>query len=165
MIRKHFRIRRIVLGLAFAAFVVAPSAQAMTGLMEDGGPGMSSRSSVKVAPEIQSGIQAHVPIASEMSVQADQLTPLEVEGLRWQAVADSYASQKPVRSENSFGVPGPSAGGAQGPVAVQTVKTVGSDRFDWSDAGIGGSIAFGIALMLLTAVVLGRRHNRSLASV
>jgi len=170
MIRKHFRIRRIVLGLAFAAFVVAPSAQAMTGRLDDApGPGMYSKNSV-VAPETQNRINAHiaqpnVPIASEMSVQADQLTPLQVDGLRWQAMADSYASQKPVRSENSFGVPGPSAGGAQGPVAVQTVKTVGSDRFDWSDAGIGGSIAFGIALMLLTAVVLGRRHNRSLASV
>jgi hypothetical protein len=66
-----------------------------------------------------------------------------VDALRYQAMVDLYSRQNPVRSENS---------------------TVRSDRFDWSDAGIGASIVFGAALMLLTAVGLGRRH-RSLASV
>jgi hypothetical protein len=40
---------------------------------------------------------------------------------------------------------------------VQT--TTSSDGFNWSDAGIGASIAFGAALMLLMAVVLGRRFR------
>lgn len=146
MIRKLFRRKRIVVGLAFAALAAAPSAQAMTGLLTDG----PAR-----------GVDQ--PIASEISVQADQLTPLQVEGLRWQAMADFYASQAPVRSENSFGAPGPAAGGAQGPTGVEAVA-YGSSGFDWSDAGIGASIAFGAALMLLTAVALGRRH-RTLASV
>lgn len=156
MIRKHFRIRRVVLGLAFA-LVAAPSALAVTGPVTDGGGPDPYRSNVYAA-------QSHQPIASEISVQANQLTPLQVEGLRWQAMADFYASQKPVRSENSFGVPGPSAGGAQGPFSVQTASSVGSSGIDWSDAGIGASIAFGAALMLLTVVGLGRRH-RSVASV
>ena len=42
MFRKHFRIRRLVLGLAFAAFA-APAAQASTGYLVDGGPAPVSR--------------------------------------------------------------------------------------------------------------------------
>jgi hypothetical protein len=151
MIRKHFRIRRIVLGLAFAA-ILAPSAQAVTGYTIDGGTAV-----MQSAPTSKS-------IRSEISVQPT-LSQAQVEALRYQAMVDFYARQNPVRSENSFGVPGPSAGGAQGPVATQTVSQVGSSSFDWSDAGIGGSIVFGAALMLLAAVTLGRRHHRSLASV
>jgi hypothetical protein len=155
MIRKHFRIRRIVLGLAFAA-ILAPSAQAMTpGTYADGASlgTYKSQSSTNVrTPEIQAGI---VPTLSQGQVEA----------LRYQAMVDAYTRQTPVRSENSFGAPGPSAAGAQGPVSVQTASTVRSDRFDWSDAGIGGSIVFGAALMLLTAVGLGRRHHRTLAGV
>jgi hypothetical protein len=40
---------------------------------------------------------------------------------------------------------------------VQTSSS--SDGFNWSDAGIGASIAFGTALMLLMAVILGRRFR------
>jgi hypothetical protein len=166
MIRKHFRIRRIVLGLAFAA-ILAPSAQAVTGYTIDGGTAVmqattDARHQALLDRHAAAG-QLQVPITSS-SVQST-LTPLQVEGMRWQAMADSYARQNPVRSENSFGAPGPSAGGAQGPVATQTASRVGSSSFDWSDAGIGGSIVFGAALMLLTAITLGRRHNRSVASV
>jgi hypothetical protein len=141
MIRKHFRLKRIALGLAFAAIAV-PVAQAK--------PVGSENTSRK-------------PIASEISVQST-LSQAQVEALRYQAMVDFYARQNPVRSENSFGAPGPGAAGAQGPISASTVSTVRSDRFDWSDAGIGASIVFGAALMLLTAVGLGRRH-RSLASV
>jgi len=149
MIRKHFRIRRIVIGFAFAA-ILAPSAQAYTGYTVDGGaPGLAS---------------TQKSIRSEISVQSAPTT-LDAETMRWQAMKDYYARQTPVRSENSFGAPGPSAAGAQGPIATRTVSQVGSGSFDWSDAGIGGSIVFGAALMLLAAVLLGRRHNRSLASV
>jgi hypothetical protein len=42
---------------------------------------------------------------------------------------------------------------------VSVVQTSSSDGFNWSDAGIGASIAFGTALMLLMAVVLGRRFR------
>jgi hypothetical protein len=150
MIRKHFRIRRIVIGLAFAA-ILAPSAQAYTGYSVDGGTASMASTSQK-------------SIRSEISVQPT-LSLAQVQALRYQAMVDFYARQNPVRSENSFGAPGPSAGGAQGPTVAQTVNRVGSSSFDWSDAGIGGSIVFGAALMLLTAITLGRRHHRSVASV
>ena len=42
---------------------------------------------------------------------------------------------------------------------VSVVQTSTSDGFNWNDAGIGASIAFGAALMLLMAVVLGRRFR------
>ena len=162
MIRKHFRIRRIVLGLAFAA-ILAPSAQAVTGYTIDGPtPGV-----YRTDARHQALVDRHAALGQLQSPSVQStLTPIQVEGMRWQAMADVYARQNPVRSENSFGVPGPSAGGAQGPVATQTVSHVGSSSsFDWKDAGIGGSIVFGAALMLLAAVTLGRRHHRSLASV
>jgi hypothetical protein len=152
MIRKHFRIRRIVIGLAFAA-IVAPSAQAYTGYSIDGG-----------TPSLQSASNSQKAIRSEISVQPT-LSLAQVQALRYQAMVDFYARQNPLRSENSFGAPGPSAAGAQGPVATQMVSRASSSSFDWSDAGIGASIVFGAALMLLTAVSLGRRHHRSLASV
>jgi hypothetical protein len=143
MIRKHFRLKRIALGLAFAA-VVVPSAQAR--VLLDGHPAPVSYTAV-----------ADQPIASEISVQSG-VPQLQVEGLRWQAMADAYQAQSPVRSENSFGAPGPSLAGATGPQVVAAASTT-SDGFNWSDAGIGASVAFGAALMLLMAVILGRRFR------
>ena len=41
-----------------------------------------------------------------------------------------------------------------------SVVTAGpDDGFNWSDAGIGASVSFGAALLLLTAVALGRRYR------
>jgi hypothetical protein len=143
MIRKHFRLKRIALGLAFAA-VVVPSAQAT--VLLDGHPAPVSYTAV-----------ANQPIASEISVQS--VSQLQVEGQRWQAMANAYQAQSPVKSENSFGVPGPGLAGATGPQIVAAAAGTTSDGFNWSDAGIGASIAFGAALMLLMAVILGRRFR------
>jgi hypothetical protein len=144
MIRKHFRLKKIALGLAFAA-VVVPSAQAT--VLLDGHP----------APVSYTAVQ-HQPIASEISVQAP-VSQLQVEGLRWQAMANAYQAQSPVKSENGFGVPGPGLAGATGPQTVAVAASTTSDGFNWSDAGIGALVAFGTALMLLMAVVLGRRFR------
>jgi hypothetical protein len=139
MIRKHFRLKKIALGLAFAA-VVVPSAQAT--VLLDGHPAPVSYTAV-----------AHQPIASEVSVQSP-VSQLQVEGLRWQAMAKTY--------ENS---PGITATGAalsnakHSAYPVSVVQTTTSDGFNWSDAGIGASVAFGAALMLLMAVILGRRFR------
>jgi hypothetical protein len=145
MIRKHFRLKRIALGLAFAAVVVVPTAQARVALVDG-----------HAAPVSYTAV-AHQPIASEISVQSG-VSQLQVEGLRWQAMADAYQAQSPVRSENSFGAPGPSLAGATGPQVLAAASTT-SDGFNWSDAGIGASVAFGAALMLLMAVILGRRFR------
>lgn len=144
MIRKHFRFKRLVIGFALAA-IVAPTAQA-----SDGALGV-------LMNQIKTGPQ-HSRVASEMSVQSTP-TALQVEGMRWQAMADTYARLNPVRSENSFGSPGPSAGGAQGPSAVHVVAT--SSGFNWGDAGIGASITFAAGLLLASILVLGRRSGRS----
>jgi hypothetical protein len=145
MIRKHFRLKKIALGLAFAALVVAPTAQARVALVDG-----------HAAPISYTAV-SHQRIASEISVQSG-VPQLQVEGLRWQAMADAYQAQSPVRSENSFGAPGPSLAGATGPQVVAASSTA-SDGFNWSDAGVGASVAFGAALMLLLAVVLGRRFR------
>jgi hypothetical protein len=139
MIRKHFRLRKIALGLAFAA-VAVPTAQAS--VLLDGHPAPVSYTAV-----------AQQPIASEISVQS--VSQLQVEGLRWQAMAKAY--------ENSPGITAAGAALSNAkhsayPVSV-VQTTTSSDGFNWSDAGIGASIAFGAALMLLMAVVLGRRFR------
>ena len=155
MIRKHFRIRRIVIGLAFAA-IAAPVAQAHTGYTLEGPTPGVLRTDARHAVLLRH--------ASDMPTQPAPLTQAQVAALRYQAMVDAYSRQAPVRSENSFGVPGPSAGGAQGPSTTKTTSVVSSSSFDWRDAGIGASTVFAAALMILTAVLLGRRH-RSLASV
>lgn len=139
MIRKHFRLKKIALGLAFAALVIAPTAQAR---VVDGHAAPISYTAV-----------AH-PIASEISVQSG-VPQLRVEGLRWQAMAKAY--------ENSPGITAAGAALSNAkhtayPVSVVQATTT-SDGFNWSDAGIGASVAFGAALMLLLAVVIGRRFR------
>jgi hypothetical protein len=148
MIRKHFRLRRIVVGLVFAA-IVAPAAYATP----YGGEPTS---------EVQSRTP-HRAFASEISVQPT-VSALQAEGMRWQAIADMYLSQSPVRSENGFGAPGPSAAGATGPELVAAVSTSPSNGFDWSDASVGAGVTFGVTLLLLTAIGLGRRSRSRLAS-
>ena len=129
MIRKHFRFKRLVIGLAFAAFA-APAAQAASYYV-DGGPVPVSQSSTALQ------------IRSEHSLGTPTLTALQ---------------QSAAISERSFGVPGPSP--SYSPVLVSSR----SDGFNWQDAGIGASVAFAIALLLVTAVALGRRNRSGLAS-
>jgi hypothetical protein len=142
MIRKHFRLKRVMVGLAFAA-IVAPAAQATP----YGGTVSNSSSrvdylSTQVSPyELGSGQATHV-LPSGMTLAA----PLVA------------------RSENSRGAGGPSTVGATNPVAVPVASTASADAFDWSDAAIGALVAFGTALVLLTATMLGRRQHSRLAS-
>ena len=182
MIRKHFRLKKIALGLAFAA-VVVPTAQAR--VVIDGYTAPASSAAVAYQPiaseiSVQSpGSQlggtaikltgaalvnapapvsqavAQRPVASEISVQSP-VSQVQVEGLRWQEMARQYENR-----------PGITAAGAalsnakhdaySAPV-IQT-QTATSDGFNWSDAGVGALVAFGAALMLVTALVLSRRHR------
>jgi len=141
MIRKHFRLKKIALGLAFGALIVAPTAQARVALVDG-----------HAAPISYTAVD-HQRIASEISVQSG-VPQLQVEGMRWQAMAKAY--------ENS---PGITAAGAalsnakHNAYPVSVVQTTTSDGFNWSDAGIGAAFTFAAALMLLMAVVLGRRFK------
>jgi hypothetical protein len=136
MIRKHFRLKRIALGLAFAA-IAAPVAQATP---YGGSPGSQQ----------------------DQSVLSTEVSPYELRSTHIVPGGMTLASSTIVRSENSFGAPGPSAAGATGPQHV--ISTTSSSRFDWTDASLGAAAAFATALLLLTAVGLGRRNRSRLAS-
>ena len=137
MMRKHFRIRRIVIGLAFAA-IVAPAAQAQTYYV-DGGP---------------------APVS--------YVTPLQADGMRLQAMANAYQSQAASRAATNLGPLDPWAYAAihksKSLTPAPVVTTTTSNSFSWGDAGIGALFAFGVAVMLLTAVVVSRRRRSGLAN-
>jgi hypothetical protein len=138
MIRKHFRLKRIALGLAFAA-IAAPVAQATP----YGGSVSSSQ--------------------KDQAVLSTEVSSYEVVGGRTILPGGmTMASSSLIRSENSFGAPGPSAAGATGPQHV--ISSTSSSTFDWTDASLGAAAAFAMVLLLLTAVGLGRRNRSRLAS-
>jgi hypothetical protein len=132
MRRRYFRLKRIALGLAFAA-VAVPTAQA------------------KPVP-YTTPVSQH-PIASEISVQSP-VSQLAVEGLRYQAMARAYENRPGI---TAAGAALSNARHSAYSVPVTQTQATGSDDFNWSDSGIGALVAFGAALMLLMAVVLGRR--------
>lgn len=137
MIRKHFRLKRIALGLAVAA-VAAPTAQAAVYV---DGP----------TPGVQAGYiraASHQAVRSEMSVQS----PLaNVNGTSKAGITAAGAALANQRHDALF-------------VTPQAAQSTGSS-FNWSDAGIGASVSFGAALLLLTLVGLSRRNRtRGLAS-
>jgi hypothetical protein len=145
MFRKHFRFRRrFFVGLAFAALAAPTAAQAQTGVFVDGGPVPVSFSARTAAP-----------VTSEHSYHA--ITPLQADGLRYQAMARAYQQRQEAAavSERSNGVKGPD------PSLVPQVISSTSSSFDWQDAGIGASTAFGVALLLVLAVALGRRNQHT----
>ena len=136
MIRKHFRLKRIALGLAFAA-IAAPVAQATP----YGGSPASQQ---------------------DQSVLSTEVSPYELRSTHIVPGGMTLAPSSIVRSENSFGAPGPSAAGATGPQHV--ISTTSASGFDWTDASLGAAAAFAMALVLLTTVGLGRRNRSRLAS-
>jgi hypothetical protein len=153
MIRKHFRLKRIALGLAFAAVLTAF---------------LAPTASARVASEmsVQSGVTpiqtASRQVASEMSVQSSY-TPAQVEALRWEAMAKFYKDNHP--GITSAGTAIANQKHDAYPVPVSVTSSVGSDNFSWSDAGIGASAVFAGLLVLLTVVGIGRRQrSRGLAS-
>ena len=183
MIRKHFRLKKIALGLAFAA-VVVPAAQAKVILPENPAPAYTPVASQPIASEISvqspgsqlggtaikltgaalvnapapvSQAVAHRSVASEISVQSP-VSQLQVEGQRWNAMARQYANKPGI---TAAGAALANAKHSAYPVQVTQTQTAASDGFNWSDAGIGASVAFGATLLLLMAVVLGRRRPGS----
>jgi hypothetical protein len=145
MIRKHFRLRRrLTAGLAFAALMAVPVAQAT--------PNVSAGN---VDPAIQSALNSRaaqgIDLVSEHGQTSTQLSQLQVEGMRAQAMADAYRQPTLISTENSYGASKPS------PTQARVVAVSSSDGFDWADAGIGASVGLGAVLLLLTSVVVGRR--------
>jgi hypothetical protein len=142
MIRKHFRFKRIALGLAFAGLVVpvSPAAAASLSTFVDGGP-------------------APVSFTTASSYSAKYLRYHEVGGPIGKSLdipsANALAQQPATAiSERSNGVAGPD------PSLVPQLAVSTSDGFDWSDAGIGASTTLGVALLLGVAVLFTRRNQR-----
>ena len=153
MIRKHFRLKRIALGLAFAAIVV-PTAQARPGTPQP----IASEISVQAAvPQLGAAALVNAPASQPLAsgIQSP-VNQLQVEGLRWQAMARQYANRPGI---TAAGTAVANAKHSAYPVQVTQTQAAVSDGFNWGDAGIGASVAFGIGLMLLMAVVLGRRFR------
>jgi hypothetical protein len=187
MFRKHLRFRRrIFVGLAFAALAAPAAAQAQSGVFVDGGPVPVSNVAVSsYQPSYLRYHQVGVPVASNtLTLEAKRflamaqatryqsqgtastaisersartITPLQADGLRWEAMAKAYSQNQPsvAISERSNGVKGPD------PSLVPEVVLATSSGFDWSDAGIGASTVFGVALLLGIALFLTRRNQHS----
>ncbi len=85
------------------------------------------------------GFWTERPVSTQVSAQ-DGMTPTvsRTDAKEWRARLDSY--QRPSGGSAS----------SQGPT---------SRGFDWTDAGIGAAVVFGAAVLLLGAVVLGRRFR------
>lgn len=148
MIRKHFRLKRLILGLAVAALAAPVSAQAMVAI--DGPTG---------------GEQAYViPKSHGIVVQSPAQAAtyqLKVEAMRGQALNNTWADSRPGASVSKLGPLDAWAIGAisaNQPVPTVVTSTRTSDGFNWSDAGIGAAVTFGAVLFLLTAVLLGRKR-------
>ena len=186
MIRKHFRLKRIALGLALATAVVAPTAQAAV-YVDGPTPGVQAGYIRAAAYQLKvegmrwqamaKQYESHPGITAAGAMLANQrhsalsvselnpVSQLKVEGMRWLAMANQYKNQ-----------PGITAAGAAlanqkhdalpVPITQASTTSVSDGGFNWSDAGIGALVSFGAALLLLTAIGLGRRsRSRGLASV
>ena len=146
MIRKHFRLKRIALGLALATAVVAPTAQAAV-YVDGPTPGVqagyirAAAYQLKVEGmrwqamakqyESQPGITAAGAMLANQrhsALSASELNPvsqLKVEGMRWMAMANQYKNQ-----------PGITAAGA----ALANQKhdgSAGSDHPGLDDVSVG----------------------------
>ena len=94
-----------------------------------------------------------------------------VDAMRGQALNNAYqTSVDALRGEHLnktwAGSPGITAAGTaianarHDALPVSTVVTTStSDGFNWSDAGIGAAVTFGVVLFLLTAMTLGRKYR------
>jgi hypothetical protein len=154
MFRKHFRFRRMVLGLAFAA-LVTPVATATAATITTYQPPSYLR-----YHEVGGPVGTGPEIRSEHGQAVATVTPLQAEGMRWNAMADTYLRNQPTKaiSERSFGVPGPDP--SLVPQLASSTST--SSTFDWTDAGIGAASAALIAAALLgIGIVTIRRHQHT----
>jgi hypothetical protein len=165
MFRKHFRFRRMVLGLAFASIAVPVSSAAAAGGLStfvDGGPAPVSNPTISTyQPSYLRYHEVGVPVATGPEIRSENaratstLTGLQADGLRYTAMAQRYQELQPTVavSERSNGVTGPD------PSLVPQIVSSTSSSFDWRDAGLGASTAFGVALLLGIGIVFTRRNQ------
>ena len=152
------RRRRFVLGLAFAALAVPATGQAASGLYVDGPtPGIYSHTDSQ-----QALIARHHALGNLGVSTAPAITPLQADGMRLTAMAREYQRNAPASAMIdgwAYRFVNQSGGTTAAPTAVVSNPSTG---FNWNDAGVGASIAFGVALLLTLSVAIGRRrHTRT----
>ena len=127
MIRKHFRFKRLILGLAVVFAIAAVTAPSVPAMHVDAATGGAQVSSGKYG--------SLDPWAYNVINQSTQANP------------------------GKYGALDPWAYTVIHPSSPAVVTAQPSNGFNWSDAGIGASFVFGAALLLLTALALGRRYR------
>ncbi len=136
MIRKHFRFKRLVLGLtvgvAVAAFT-APATQALVYI---------DRPQAKVTAAGNYGPLD--PWAYSVIHRTAQGATVGGTAIASGAISPDVRDHQLVR---------------QLVEADRLTSQTSQSGFDWGDAGIGASVSFGVAIMLLTALALGRRYR------
>ena len=130
MIRKHFRFKRMILGLAVGFAIAAVTAPVVSAMRVDGATG---------GPQASSG-------------KYGSLDP-------WAYNVIHRSTQTTVVPAGQYGQLDPWAYTVIHQSSPSVVTARPGNGFDYSDAGIGASISFGIAILLLTAVALGRRYR------
>jgi hypothetical protein len=145
MIRKHLRRKRLILAFAVTAALAAPiGAQAMVAV--DGPTG---------------GEQAYViPKSHGIVVQSPAQAAayqLKVDALRGQALNKTWADSR-LGPLDAWAIGAISAHTPVPTVTKVVTATRTSDGFNWSDAGIGAAVTFGVVLFL-AAVLAGRKFR------
>jgi hypothetical protein len=130
MIRKHFRFKRMILGLAVGFAIAAVTAPVVSAMRVEGAT---------------SGAQAS-------SEKYGTLDP-------WAYNVIHRSTQTNVAPAGKYGQLDPWAYTVIHQSSPSVVTARPNNGFDYGDAGIGASILFGAAILLLTAVALGRRYR------
>jgi hypothetical protein len=176
MIRKHFRIRRIVLGLAVAAIAV-PVAQAKPVVWQVGSDQPISPAQISmgggVTPTLaQLEAEAGTYTRDSQVASGQPMSPAQISThggvtptlAQLEAEAQAYESKSGTSQSSIHGGTTPTMAQLEAEALQYRAKLDAAQNpsagFDWGDAGLGGSVVFGAMLLLLTSIGLGRR-NRS----
>ena len=165
MIRKHLRLKRLVLGTAVGLAIAAISAPAVLAKPTSGyGPldpwaySVIHRSS-QATPASYSAVSGPLGVAAYQSFAG--VTPKYGPLDPWAYSVIHRSSQSTPATYS--GVSGPLGVAAYQSFAGVTPKqgeqVTSQSGFDWGDAGVGASVAFGVLLLLLTVVAVGRRYG------
>ena len=154
MIRKHFRFKRLILGLAVVFAIAAVTAPAVPAMHGDSATGGAQASSEKYGP-LDPWAYAVIHQSKQANVVPAGNGPLDP----WAYAVIHQSKQANVVPAGKYGPLDPWAYAVihRSSPTVVTART--DNGFNWSDAGIGASFVFGGALVLLTAVALGRRYR------
>ena len=136
MIRKHFRFKRLVLGLTVGVAVAAFTTPATQARVYIDGPQAKVTAAGNYGPLDPWAYAVIHRTAPGATVAGTAIAS----GIISPDVRDHQLVRQLVQADR---------------MTSQTSQS----GFDWGDAGIGASVSFGVAILLLTAVALGWRYR------